>query len=169
MLSADAFFMRFHQFLFNFGSYFWLFLILTPLALAAKFAHLTSAELFLKVNWHRSSICCHWINLFVKINFKEFGQIFAKKSTEILHDFTSHQKYSNNKKCCSFNNWHKILSFKRSNSFYEKFSNFNNSSSHIKKAYTFSILVTVFAQITNLRMQTYSILQSLCGLKVSMF
>ena len=61
------------------------------------------------------------------------------------------------------------VSFKRSNSFYEKFSNLNPFSRHIEKVYTFSILATVCSQITNLKMQTYSIFQALCGLKVSMF
>ena len=37
----------------------------TSLALATKFAHLISNELFLKMNCHGSSICCQLINLLV--------------------------------------------------------------------------------------------------------
>ena len=56
------------------------------------------------------------------------------------------------------------VSFMRNNSFYEKFLNFNHFSSQIC---TFSILATVFAQITNLKMQTFFIFHALYGLKVS--
>ena len=56
------------------------------------------------------------------------------------------------------------VSFMRNNSFYEKFLNFNHFSSQIC---TFSILATVFAQITNLKMQTFLIFHALYGLKVS--
>ena len=47
------------------------------------------------------------------------------------------------------------VSFMRNNSFYEKVLNCNHFSSQIKKMCTFSILVTIFAQITNLKIQTY--------------
>ena len=43
----------------------------------------------------------------------------------------------------------------RNNSFYETFLNFSHFSSQIQKMCTFSILATVFAQITNLKMQIY--------------
>ena len=46
VLAIDVFLMRFQQFVFNFGSYFWLFIILTPLASDTKYAHLISAEVF---------------------------------------------------------------------------------------------------------------------------
>ena len=45
------------------------------------------------------------------------------------------------------------LSFMRNNSFYEIFLKFSNFSSQIEKMCTFWILATVFAQITNLKMQ----------------
>ena len=44
------------------------------------------------------------------------------------------------------------VSFMRNNSFYGKFLNFNHFCSHIEKMCIFSILATVFAQITNLKM-----------------
>ena len=54
----------------------------------------------------------------------------------------------------------------RNNNFYEKFLNFNDFSSHIETMCTFSILATVFAQITNLKIQTYFNFQALYDLKV---
>ena len=58
------------------------------------------------------------------------------------------------------------VSLMRSNSFYENFLNLNHFSGHTEKMCTFSILATVFAQITNLKMQTYFTFQALYGLKV---
>ena len=52
------------------------------------------------------------------------------------------------------------VSFMRNNRFY------NHFFSQIGKMCSFSILATVFAQITNLKMQTYFIFQTLHGLKV---
>ena len=146
------------QCILNFGSYFWSFLILAPLALAIKFGHWISAELLLRINCHKSSICCQLINLFVwtnnnvpwnewmlvlaincapftiffivvnkvmphqnytwKPNCKsEYEWIYSylPKNPQKYHISNSHQKYSNNKKCCSLNNGHKIQCF-----FYEK-------------------------------------------------
>ena len=54
----------------------------------------------------------------------------------------------------------------RKNSFYEKCLNINHFSSQIEKMCTFSILVAVFDQITNLKMHTYFTFQALYGLKV---
>ena len=42
--------------------------------------------------------------------------------------------------------------FMRNSSFYEKILNFNHFSSQIEKIHTFSILVTIFAQITTSKM-----------------
>ena len=64
------------------------------------------------------------------------------------------------------------VSFMRNNNFYEKKNKKLNShqlSIQIEKMSTFSVLATVFAQITNLKMQTYFIFQALYGLKVSNF
>ena len=51
------------------------------------------------------------------------------------------------------------VSFMRNDSFYE--TNFNHFSSHIEKMFTFSILASVFTQISNLKMQTYFVFQAL--------
>ena len=59
------------------------------------------------------------------------------------------------------------VSFMRNNSFYEKVLNFNHFSNQIEKVCTFSSLAIVFAQITNLKMQTYFIFQALYGLNGS--
>ena len=59
------------------------------------------------------------------------------------------------------------VSFMINNSFYEKFLNFKHFPSHIEKMFTFSILATVFARITNLKMQIHFFFQALDGVKVS--
>ena len=57
------------------------------------------------------------------------------------------------------------VSFMRNDSFYE--TNFNHFSSHIEKMCTFSILASIFTQISNLKMQTYFVFQALYDLKFS--
>ena len=59
------------------------------------------------------------------------------------------------------------VSFMRNISFYEKSLNINHFSSQIENIGTFSMLVTVVAQITNSKMETYFIFQVPYGLKVS--
>ena len=55
----------------------------------------------------------------------------------------------------------------RNYSFYENFLKINHFSSQIENMCTFSLLATVFGQITNLKMQIYFIFQTSYGLKVS--
>ena len=59
------------------------------------------------------------------------------------------------------------VSFMRNKGFYENLQILTSFLATLKKMFTFPILATTFAQITNLKIETYSIFQVLCDLKVS--
>ena len=106
-------------------------------------------------------------NSFAKVNLKEYSHNLPKNSQKYYIISIATKSTLTMKNVTHLTIGIKFnVSFMRNNSFYEKKINFNHFSSQIEKMCTFSILATIFALSTNLKMQTFFIFLALYDLKV---